>query len=146
MRLRAAILAGLLALGAPVSAQDWSFIDPLMARSLDIRAGDLPATLFVDNADPQVAQLGLAVHYPPNRFGGNSVGITVGLFARANDGWRFAGEVKGLFGLDPRDPAFLGPRIELTTTTLGPNDARCCPTEEARWSIDVTSRQASRLR
>jgi hypothetical protein len=142
MRLGGPVLAGLLALGMPAWAQDWGFIDPLMTRSLDIRPGDLPATLFVDNADPQIAQLGLAVHYPPNRFGGNSVGITVGLFARAADGWRFAGLVEGLFGMDPRAPAFLGPRIELTTTTLRPNDPRCCPTGETRWSIDVTSRRA----
>lgn len=127
-------------------ASPWAFIDPLMAQSLDIRPGDLPATLFVDHADPGTAQLGLAFHYPPNRSGGNSFGITVGLFARAADGWRFAGPVDNLFGIDPRDPVFLGGQVEITTTMQGPNDPRCCPTEEARWTINVTSRQARRIR
>ena len=146
--MRKALVALALALSAAtaVGAQDWGFINPLMARSLDIRPGEPPATLFVDNADPNVAQLGLAIAYTPNRFGGNSIGISVGLFARASDGWRFAGAVNNLFGTDPRDPAFLGDRIEITTTTHGPNEPRCCPTQATRWSVDVASRLVTVLR
>lgn len=145
--MRGLLIAGLLAasLAADARAQDWRFIDTLLAQSMDIREGDPPPIFFVDHADPSLARLGLAIHYPPNRSGGNSYGITVALFQQANGGWGFVGPVEGLFGVNPRDAAFLGPQIELTTSTLGPNDARCCPTEEARWMIDVAQRTAFRV-
>ena len=52
--LRASLTALLLS-ATPVAAQDWSFIDPLMAQSLDIRPGEGAATLLPDNLDPNAA-------------------------------------------------------------------------------------------
>ncbi len=132
---------------APVvgAAQDWSFLDPLMAQSLDIQPGEGPATLFADKADPTTATTGLGFHYFENRSGGNSFSLNVGLFLSDGSNWTFAGPVADLFGIEPRDPAFPPGRIEITTTTLGPNDARCCPSVATRWSVDIATRQVRRL-
>ncbi|WP_170164974.1 hypothetical protein [Thiocapsa rosea] len=51
-----------------------------------------------------------------------------------------------VYGMEPRDVAFLSDRIELTTTMPKPEDQRCCPTGTARWSIDRASLAGTRLR
>ncbi len=130
---------------APAPASPWAFIDPLLAQALSIQPGDFGTTLFPDHADPNVAEYALAVHYSPNRAGGNSISITVGVFRRIAQGWVFHAPVRDLFGQDPRDPAFFPGRVEITTTMPGPNDPRCCPTVPTRWSVDTATGAAARL-
>ena len=127
-------------------ASPWAFIDPLLAQVLDVRPGDTGPWLFPNHADPNTATRALAVHYPPNRMGGNSVGIAVGLFARTAEGWVHLSDVRVLFGLNPRDPVFHADRVELTTTTPGPTDPRCCPTVPVRWSVDFATGTAAPVR
>ena len=125
----------------------WAFIDPLLAQVLDVRPGDPTSPwLFPNHADPTQATFALGVHYPPNRVGGNSFGISVGLFARTAEGWVYRAPVNRIFGQDPRDPVFLDGRMELTTTTLGPTDPRCCPSVPVRWSVDLATGAAAPLR
>ena len=90
--------------------------------------------------------MALGFHYFDSRTGGNSVQLNIGLYVRTDAGWNFAGPVQGLFGSEPRDASFPAGRIEITTVTLGPGDARCCPSEEARWSVDTATRAVTRLR
>ena len=70
--------------------------------------------------------------------------LNVGLFRRGASGWSYAGPVE-VFGWDPRDARFSPGRIELTTTTLGPGEPRCCPTAVTQWVIDTTTGTALRL-
>ncbi|MBF9035335.1 hypothetical protein HKCCE2091_13905 [Rhodobacterales bacterium HKCCE2091] len=142
--MRALLLVLALWAAAPAAAQDWSFIDPLIARSLDVRAGDSGATLFPDHPDPAQATTAVGFHYFPNRSGGNSFSIAVGVFRRGDGGWTYAGPVE-VFGTDPRDPAFAPGRFEITTTMLGPNEPRCCPTLAMRWIVDTGTLTATRL-
>ena len=129
----------------PAVAQDWAFIDPLMASSLDVRPGEGGATLFPDHGDPNVATHALGFHYYESRTGGNAVLLNVGLFRREGAGWIFAGRVEGLFGHGPKDASFPPGRIEVTTTVLKPGEPRCCPTGVARWSVDTATRLVQRL-
>lgn len=136
--MRAALLALALLL-APVAGaaqHNWSFLDPLLAQTLGIRATDGAPKLFVDHADPNVATQGLAFFYYGNRDGGNAIHLNVGFYRRGPQGWSFVAPVGGLFGHDPRDVSFDGGVIEVTTTTLGPNEPRCCPTQVSRWRFD----------
>ena len=141
------ILAALLMLGlaiGPVRAQDWSFLAPLTMQTLDVRPGDNAPRLFSDHPDPGTARYSVIFHYYENRAGGNAIGLNAGLFRRDTDGWRYAGPLK-IFGFNPRDARFLPGRVEITTTTQGPNESRCCPTQVAKWSVDTTTLQVTRL-
>lgn len=79
---------------------------------------------------------GLAFIYSSSPSGGNAVDLDVRLYRAGGGGWIQSGNVTGVFGQNPRDAAFLPDRIEVTTTTLRPGDARCCPTGSTRWIID----------
>ncbi|MGC8202163.1 hypothetical protein ACP2AV_05605 [Aliiroseovarius sp. PTFE2010] len=132
--------------GAQDAAQTaWRFIDPLARQGLDIRPGEGPAELFPDNMNPAAADVALGFHYYGNRVGGNAVMLNVGLFHHIEGGWVFAGPVEGLYGTSPREARFFPGRVEITTTMLGPNEPRCCPTQVTRWSVDTITRQVTRL-
>ena len=122
----------------------WGFITGLVAQSLDVWPGDASPYFFVDHADPNTAVHALGMHYFEGRSGGNAIGLNAGLFRRDPEGWRFLGRVE-MIGVGPRDVTFPPGKILATTTTLGPDDARCCPTQPTRWSIDVATRQAVQL-
>ena len=139
-----AILTALFLAATPVVAQDWSFIDPLLARSLDIQPGEGGATLLPDDLDPNAATVALGFHYYESRTGGNAVMLNVGLFRQDATGWRYTGPVE-VFGWDPREARFSPGQIELTTTTLGPGEPRCCPTAVTQWVIDTATGTATRL-
>ena len=126
----------------PAMAQDWSFIDPLMAQALDIRADEGAATLFVDHVDPNVATVGLGFHYYGNREGGNAIHLNVGLFRRTEAGWTYVAPVE-IFGLSPEDARFLPGEIAIQTMMQGPNDPRCCPTQVTRWLVDTRTGAAN---
>ena len=70
----------------------------------------------------------------------------MGHFSRSGADNRLTGRVLDVYGMEPRDVAFLSDRIELTTTMPKPEDQRCCPTGTARWSIDRASLAGTRLR
>lgn len=131
---------------APPQTTPWSFINGIMNQSLDVRPGEGPAKLFPDHGDPTVARLAVGFHSFRNRSGGTMIQQNIGLFEHIPEGWRYAGPVTGLFGVDPRDASFAPGRIELTTTVHGLNEPQCCPTQPARWLIDTGSRNAARLR
>ena len=130
------LAAVFLGLSSPAAAQDWSFLSPLTASTLDVQPGDGAPILFADHPDPGVASLSLIFHYFGNRDGGNAVMLNVGLYRRYSDGWHFEGLVP-VYGQDPRDPLFTAGQVDITTTMPGPNDPRCCPTVPTRWAIDV---------
>ena len=129
-------LALLLSLATPAAAQDWSFLSPLTAQTLDVRPGDGAPILFANHPDPGVANSSLIFHYFENREGGNATMLNVGLFQRDAEGWRFLGLVP-VYGQDPRDPLFTEGQVDITTTMPGPNDPRCCPSVPTRWAIDT---------
>ncbi|WP_223999691.1 hypothetical protein [Aureimonas sp. SA4125] len=79
---------------------------------------------------------GLAFLYfsPP---GGNGVFLEVHkLRQTARRQFESDGTVE-IFGVTPRDARFSRGRIEVTTSVQGPNDPRCCPTEEKRWVVNA---------
>lgn len=132
--------------GAQDVGQDaWRFIDPLAQQGLGIQPGEGPAELFPDNMNPAAADVALGFHYYGSRTGGNAIMLNVGMFHHIEGGWVFAGPVDGLFGSSPREARFFPGRVEITTTTLGPNEPRCCPTQVTRWSVDTATRQVTRL-
>lgn len=139
--LAGAILA--LAFGQPSAAQDWSFIAPLTAQVLDVRPGDGAPMLFSDHPDPAMARYSVIFHYFPSRGGGNSMSLNVGLFEHTAEGWQFA-RLLDVFGSDPREGQFSTDLFEVTTTTLGPGEPRCCPTQTTRWVVDLRSGETYR--
>lgn len=124
-------------------AQDWSFLAPLTAQTLDVRPGDSAPLLFSDHPDPGVAQHSVIFHYFDSRSGGNSFGLNVGLYRRDQVGWRYIQTLE-IFGVDPRDGVFHGDRFEVVTLMLGPNEPRCCPTQQTRWVVDLRGGQVYR--
>lgn len=82
------------------------------------------------------------VHVPGSA---GTVGLHAGLFAPASGAWAKTQDVTGLAGMEPRNVVFHADRVELTTTTLGPDDPRCCPTQEVRWRVDLATGAASKL-
>ena len=138
-----AVLIALVLATAPAIAQDWSFLGPLTAQTLDVRPGEDAPMLFSDHPDPGVANVSLIFHYYPNRDGGNAMHLNVGVFRRDPEGWRFLGLVP-VYGYDPRDVTFGPGRIDLTTTMQGPNDPRCCPSQLTRWAVDTNTLQVGR--
>jgi len=131
----------------PLRAQDsWPNLDFLLSSTL--APGEQLALSFwlPDSSDPALAQQAIGVVYPIIQGAAGNTGIVVGHFVRLDGGaWGFAGVVPQLFGHDPRDVAFLPGAVQLTTTMLGPNEPRCCPTLPVRWQIDLTTKQAQRL-
>lgn len=67
--------------------------------------------------------------------GGNMIMLDILKFRSAKAGFKQDGKVENVFGENPRDVRFSKGRIRLTTTTLGPDEPRCCPTVAKRWTI-----------
>lgn len=116
----------------------------LVAQTLDVRADDGAPMLFSDHPDPGVANYAVIFHYYSNRDGGNAFQLNIGAYRRDPEGWRYLGMLD-LFGLEPRDGRFDGARFFVTTTTLGPNEPRCCPTQVSKWTADLNSLQVQQL-
>jgi len=143
--MRRAALALLLLLPLPAPAQDWSDLDALILPALTA-SGVAEASYWLPSSpDPASAGEALAVVYEPIPGAAGNTTVAAGLFVRRGAGFALARRVEGLFGLSPRDAAFLPERIEVTTTMLNPGDPRCCPTGTARWAIDRASGVATRL-
>lgn len=132
-------------LALPGLAQDWGDLNAVILPALS-SSGTSEATFWLPNAnDPHMARLSLAVVYEYIQGSAGSTSIAVGFFVRQQNGWVFAGHVNGLLGQTPRDAVFGETSMELTTTMLGPDEPRCCPTVQTRWNIDYQTRSAKRL-
>lgn len=131
----------------PVSAQQvgWPNLDQLLFSTLT-NSGRAEASFWLpDQSEPTTATRALGVVYEHIPGSAGSVSIAAGLYQRVAEGWAFVGPVEGLFGNAPRDPGFGPAHVDLTTTMLGPDEPRCCPTLPVRWRIDLTTRVAQRL-
>lgn len=141
-------LCALMAVWAQTAAAQqagWPNLDQLLFGTLTA-SGRAEASFWLpDQATPATATRALGVVYEHVPGSAGSVSIAVGLYARGAQGWQYAGPITGLFGQSPRDAVFAANQVELTTTMLGPNEPRCCPTLPVRWRIDIPTRQAQRL-
>lgn len=148
MNLRTLAVAVALLTGPAVLAQqqDWPDLDALLFGTLT-NSGRAEASFWLpDSADPARATRALGVVYEHIPGSAGNTTIALGYYLRSEQGWAFAGPVSGVFGQSPRDPVYTATTLEITTTTLGPDDARCCPSVESRWRIDLQSRAAQPLR
>ena len=146
MKLTIMLLVAALGVG-PVAAQDagWGDLDGLLVRSLS-NTGSIDASFWLpDYGNPTEARraLGIAYIYIPGSAG--NTGISAGIFTRQASGWVMTARVPALFGQLPRDHEFAPGVMEVTTTTLGPGEARCCPTKATRWRVDLSTGQANPL-
>ena len=141
-----ALAALLILLAGPVRAQDgWPNLDALLFSTLTA-SGQAEASFWLpDQVDPTTATRAVGVVYEHIPGSAGSVGIATGVYVRTGQGWQFAGPVQGMFGQSPRDPAFGPAHVDITTTLLGPNEPRCCPTVPGRWRIDLATLVAQRL-
>lgn len=141
-QLRPLVRSGLLAAALasePMTAWAQSEADRSIARSLGVHS-DLASVVWLP--DPAGGTEAIGASY---FFVGNAVDNAWGLFRAEGGAYALVGRVDGLGGESPRDVAFLPERIEITTTTLGPDDMRCCPTVPARWSINRATLTATRI-
>ncbi|MEL6240202.1 MAG: hypothetical protein AAFU82_06670 [Pseudomonadota bacterium] len=136
----AALLAG------PVTAQEWGDLDTLLRRSLS-PTGSMEGSIWLpDGATPQQSARALGVAYVHVVGSAGSVSLHSAVFTKSGNRWVMALPVRGLFGIEPRNPIWFGDRMEVTTTVLQPGEPRCCPTGTGVWSIDLRTGQAARLR
>lgn len=135
--MRSWVLAIIVSCAAQIAqAQDWDDLDALLFQNLT-NSGTAEASYWLPIAPEPLhatAAIGLVYEYIPGS-AGNS-GIATGAFIRQANGWAFAGKVDGMFGQQQRDAAFSEGFVDVTTTMLAPNDARCCPSVPTRRRID----------
>lgn len=145
MRIIGSVLALLLAAQGAVAQENWGNLDALLLNSLS-NTGAMEASYWMpDNANPDQAQVSLGIAYIHIPGSAGSVSIGAGIFTRTAAGWQYARPVSDLFGHAPRAPLFQDGQVQLLTTMPGPNDPRCCPTQEAMWRIDLSSGLAQRI-
>lgn len=140
-------IAALILSGAAqiAQAQDWGNLDALLFQSLT-NSGTAEASFWLPNAfDPAQATTAIGVVYEHIPGSAGNTGIATGVFVRQENGWFFAGPVEGMFGQSPRDVAFSQNHVDVTTSLVGPNDPRCCPTLATRWRIDLGTRTAVQI-
>ena len=141
-----ATLCAILALAAPVRAQNgWPNLDALLFSTLPASGRAAASFWLPDTPDPATATRALGIVYEHILGSEGSVSIANGVYVRTTQGWQIAGVVPNLFGQSPRAANFGPASVDVTTTTLGPNEPRCCPTVETRWRIDLATFQAQRL-
>lgn len=108
---------------------------PVVAEILQSMGGE-PAgdCIFYGDYNGNGAQDALAFVYAYS--GGNSVAQEVWLLSSDNGFWARVTQVE-IYGQSPRDVRFGQGQVLVTTTTLGPNDPRCCPTDETTWTLTI---------
>lgn len=147
---RGLILSAALCLANPgAQAQDlarWGDLHGFLVQSLAPNRMSEVFFWLPDNPDPAQAREAIGVVYPHIEGSAGNVDIVVGHFGRTDAGFVLDGTIANVFGFEPRDVRFLPDRIEVTTTTLGPSDPRCCPTATSVWSISRAGWQAVQLR
>lgn len=140
---RIALVCALVLAGVPagVRGQGAEEVARMLVKELS-PTGAMEGGQWFTNPESTVG-LGIIYAHIPGSAG--SVSIHAGLFHRFPTGWSIHRGVEGLFGMSPMDAAFFGDRVEVTTMMLGPDDPRCCPTKQVRWSIDIESGRAVAL-
>jgi hypothetical protein len=142
------VLALLIVTGASslrAEAVGWGNLDALVLGAMP-QVGTVQESYWMpDHPDPSVSRTALAFVYAHIPGSAGSVSLDAGLFVRDSAGWRMERKLQGIYGHAPRDVIYLGDRIELTTTTLGPNEPRCCPTQVTRYSIARSTGAVTRL-
>jgi hypothetical protein len=141
--LRGFLFSCLLAFGSPLAAQDWSEATAVVLRDLAGGGTSLGTTFFPDSPDPTAATRGLGLVYVYIEGSAGNSSLEAGLFERGTTGWRLHRRVNGLVGASPRAPMVNSAGFFVTTSTLGANDARCCPSEETLWFVDWATGQAN---
>ena len=127
-------------------AQNWGNLDHLLFQSLT-SSQTAEVSYWLPNApDPATATMAIGVVYEYIPGSAGNTGIATGVFVRHANGWAFAGKVDGMFGHQPRDAVFSQGYVDITTTTLGANEPRCCPTVPARWRIDFAGMKAVQIK
>lgn len=86
---------------------------------------------FTGDGRPDV----LVISYYHDRDGGNSESIDVSLYEGTAGGFRYLKTVPNVFGESPWSAKFSRGQVRVTLTTLGPNDARCCPSVPKEYVI-----------
>ncbi|MCA8883731.1 MAG: hypothetical protein KDA50_08300 [Rhodobacteraceae bacterium] len=138
-----ASLMMLLAAAAPAAAQSaWGDLDGLLMRSLTAGTPMEGAFWLPDAPDPSTAREAIGVAYTHIPGSAGSLSISVGYFVRQNGQFVLSGIISDLFGHNPRQPVFAPDHMAITTTTLRPDEPRCCPTGETTWIIDRRSLRA----
>lgn len=135
-------LALFLTFGAPAWAQDWSSAVTVVQRDLAQGGTVLGTTLIPNSTDPASADRALGVVYVYIEGSAGNSTLESGLFQRGPAGWQLHRRVNGLIGASPREPRFDTSGFYLTTSTLGPADPRCCPSQETAWFVDWATGQA----
>ena len=138
--MKAWVLAFLMTCVAQIGqAQDWGNLDALLFANLTT-SGTAEASFWLPNSpNPVQATTALGVVYEHIPGSAGNVVIATGIFIKQANAWVFAGDVDGFYGNDPRDVAFSQGYVDVTTTLLGPNEPRCCPTLPSRWRVDLGS-------
>lgn len=145
MRIFALCLALLWPFSASAQDTGWGNLDALLLGTLS-QTGSMEASFWMPNSeDPAIATEALGVIYVHVPGSAGTVSIHAALFGKTDSGWNFWLPVSGLFGQSPTAPVHGPEGIEISTMVLGPGDARCCPSEEARWRIDRTTGLATRI-
>ncbi|MDH5528603.1 MAG: hypothetical protein OEY05_01080 [Paracoccaceae bacterium] len=143
-------LAALLCLfGSAATSQDlsrWGDLEGFLVQSLAPGQQSAAFAWLTDSDDPSQMREAIGVVYPVIVGAAGNTGIVVGHFTRIEAGFVRDRIITNLFGYDPRDVRFYPDRILITTTVLGPNDPRCCPTVAQVWSISRTTWNAEHAR
>lgn len=127
--------------GAPAHAQTNPSHPQIDSQLLRIVKGEgrrakvLGKRVFFGDYDGDGQRDALAFVYYDDGEGGNSAYLKVAVFHGEKGGFRFVKIANDVFGQEPRNARFGQGAIEITTTTTGPNDPRCCPTLVKRYVI-----------
>lgn len=101
---------------------------------------------FTDVAQSGRDTRGLGIIYVHVPGSAGTVSIHAAIYNMGRSGWLKNRDVTGLYGYSPRETLFFPDRIEIVTTTLGPNEPRCCPTVQTRWSFDLATGVAQEIK
>jgi hypothetical protein len=146
MRIWAALSLSLtVSTGPALAQQGWENVGLLMQQAFQTSTEWDSGYWLPDRTNPAEAREAIGVAYPVISGAAGNTTIVTGYFVRSDDNFVYAGPVEGMFGHNPRGARFLPDRIEVITTMPLPGEPRCCPTGTARWTIDRTTRQATRI-
>lgn len=139
-------LAIVLSMASSATAQDWpnESVPEMLVRTLSPTGAMEGGQWFVSSNQLVTGTKGLGIIYAHVPGSAGTVSIHAGLYNWTGNGWRAHKQIEGLYGSNPTNVQFGPTYAHLTTTTLGPEDPRCCPTAMTRWSIDLSTGTAIR--
>ena len=132
-----------LLLDGPVRAQQIEGLQGEAAKTIatEIRAEGLSspveAHVFYGDLSGQGTNDALVLLYHPSA--GNSDELTKWLFWKEDDGYRrvTSSALDKVVGYMPRNAQLTPGRVNITLTTMRPNDPRCCPSGETNYDIKL---------